>query len=72
VGLTDSIPALAIPLKALNPLAGQAFHFGSWIMACFVLQGLFGALLVRITVGPWTVLHYAYWASPDFSLPLGG
>lgn len=36
---SDSIPLLAIPLKALDPFLPQRFHyFGFWILACFVLQ----------------------------------
>lgn len=36
---SDSIPLLAIPLKALDFLLPEKFHyFGIWIFACFVLQ----------------------------------
>lgn len=36
---SDSIPLLAIPFKALDPLLPERFHyFGIWMLACFVLQ----------------------------------
>ena len=36
---SDSIPLLAIPLKALDPLLPDRFHyFGLWIFASFLLQ----------------------------------
>jgi hypothetical protein len=36
---SDSIPLLAIPLKALGPLLPERFHyFGLWILASLVLQ----------------------------------
>lgn len=48
IGNTDALPLLAFPLKTLHavlPDPGQ--FFGAWLLACFVLQGVFGALLVR-------------------------
>lgn len=36
---SDSIPLLAIPLKALDAFLPEKFHyFGLWIFACFLLQ----------------------------------
>ena len=36
---SDSIPLLAIPLKALDAFLPEKFHyFGIWIFACFILQ----------------------------------
>ncbi|MGD9903489.1 MAG: DUF6311 domain-containing protein [Vicinamibacterales bacterium] len=48
VGNSDAIPLVALPLKAFHgwfPDPGQ--YLGAWLLACFVLQGVFGALLVR-------------------------
>lgn len=47
VGLTDSIPVVAIGAKAIRGLLPETFQYlGLWLLLCFVLQGLFGALLV--------------------------
>lgn len=51
VALTDSIPALALPFKALVPAAGDFQYIGLWLLACFVLQGVFGALLAATATG---------------------
>jgi hypothetical protein len=52
VGLTDSIPLLAIPLKAFRQFLREDFQFlGFWLLCSFVLQGVFGALLVRTRTG---------------------
>ena len=48
IGYTDSIPLVAIPLKAVEgwlPLPMQ--YLGAWMLVCFALQGLFGVLLAR-------------------------
>ena len=48
IGNTDAVPLVAFPLKplhALLPDPGQ--YLGAWLLACYVLQGVFGALLVR-------------------------
>ena len=43
---TDSIPLLTIPLKLFSSFLPDIFQFhGLWLLACYVLQGLFGALL---------------------------
>jgi hypothetical protein len=54
VGLTDSIPVFAFTFKLLNPVLPTDFQYiGLWLLCCFVLQGLFAALLMRsITQDP--------------------
>lgn len=54
VAYTDSIPLLAIPLKLFDNFLPMPFqYFGPWLAACFVLQGVFGALLMsRLTRDP--------------------
>ena len=48
IGNTDAVPLLAIPLKAAQSLLPEPFqYFGWWLLTCYVLQGVFGALLVR-------------------------
>ena len=50
VGLTDSIPLASGLFKLLDPLLPATFQFiGIWLVTCFALQGLFGALLMRLT-----------------------
>ena len=47
VGLTDSIPIFAVLFKAIDPLLGGDWQYiGLWLLCCWVLQGVFGALLV--------------------------
>ncbi len=47
VGLTDSIPILAFAFKAIDPLLGGDWQYiGLWLLSCWVLQGVFVALLV--------------------------
>ena len=49
VGLTDSIPLASAFFKLLDPLLPPTFQFiGLWLVTCFALQGLFGALLMRL------------------------
>ena len=49
VGLTDSIPLASALFKLLDPLLPPTFQFiGIWLVTCFALQGLFGALLMRL------------------------
>ena len=54
VVFTDSIPLVAIPLKALAAVLPSEFqYFGLWILLSFGLQGLFAGLLVgRLTQSP--------------------
>ena len=49
VGLTDAIPVLAFVFKLIDPLLPENFQFiGLWLVLSFALQGLFGALLMRL------------------------
>lgn len=46
VALTDSIPLLAVPLRAAQALLPRPFqYFGLWLLVCFVLQGVVSARL---------------------------
>lgn len=46
VALTDSIPLLAVPLRAVASLLPRPFqYFGLWLLGCFVLQGVASARL---------------------------
>lgn len=48
VALTDSIPVAAGLFKALGPVLPENFQYiGFWLLGCFVLQGVFGALLMQ-------------------------
>jgi hypothetical protein len=47
VGLTDSIPIFAFLFKAVDPLlVGDWQYIGLWLLISWLLQGVFGALLV--------------------------
>ena len=49
VSYTDSIPLFAIFFKLISPVLPQTFqYFGLFVCLCFILQGLFGALLVNL------------------------
>jgi hypothetical protein len=49
VALTDSLPLMAAAFKAIDPLLPTRFQYiGLWLLLCFVLQGVFGALLMRV------------------------
>ena len=46
IAYTDSIPLLALPAKLLSRwLPDSIQYIGPWLALCFVLQGVFGALL---------------------------
>lgn len=48
IGNTDAIPLVAMPLKLVAAWLPTPFQFlGPWLFACWVLQGVFGALLAR-------------------------
>lgn len=48
ISFTDSIPLLAIPFKLLNNVLPRPFqYFGFWVMVCFILQAVFGYLLLK-------------------------
>jgi hypothetical protein len=49
VGFTDSIPLVALLLKPFSAwLPASMQYFGLWLLLCFALQGVFGALLTRL------------------------
>jgi len=49
VGYTDSIPIIALLLKPFhNALPADFQYLGAWLLVCFVLQGIFGVLLMRV------------------------
>jgi hypothetical protein len=44
---SDAVPLMAIPFKALSPILPEQFqYFGLWTFTSFVLQGVFGWLLM--------------------------
>lgn len=46
--LTDSIPLLALPLKLLSTILPHPFQYlGLWLLTSYILQGFFGAKLLR-------------------------
>jgi len=51
ISYTDSIPLFAIIFKVFNKLLPSNFqYFGIWILLCYILQGIFGSLLlIRVT-----------------------
>ena len=49
VSYTDSIPLFAIFFKAISDILPETFqYFGIFVMLCFILQGVFGALLTSL------------------------
>ncbi len=49
VGLTDSIPLLALTFKLLNPILTETFqYFGIWIFSCVFLNGYFGFKILNL------------------------
>lgn len=49
IGLTDSLPLLALPFKAMSFLLPADFQYaGLWLLACHVLMGVFGLRLSGI------------------------
>ncbi|MFN7978702.1 MAG: DUF6311 domain-containing protein [Vicinamibacterales bacterium] len=55
IGLTDSIPLVAYLLKPFSAwLPAHTQYLGSWLLACFALQGALGARLVgRFAASAW-------------------
>ncbi|MGA0064211.1 MAG: DUF6311 domain-containing protein [Ilumatobacteraceae bacterium] len=44
----DAIPLLALPMKFLLAFTDAQFQYlGAWLLACFVLQGVFAVMLLR-------------------------
>lgn len=49
VGLTDSIPLLALTFKLLNPILTETFqYFGFWIFSCVFLNGYYGFKILNL------------------------
>ena len=49
IGFTDSVPLAALALKPFDGWLPTPFqYFGLWLLLCFVLQGMFGALITRV------------------------
>jgi len=49
---TDSIPLFAITLKLLSPLLPEHFQYhGLWLLLVYILQGVFGVLLLKRITG---------------------
>lgn len=47
IALTDSVPLVAVPLKVADAILPPVFQYmGLWLLACYMLQAFFGALLV--------------------------
>lgn len=48
ISFTDSIPLLAVPFKLLAGFLPQNFQYiGFWLLLCFILQAVFGFLLIK-------------------------
>jgi hypothetical protein len=57
VGMTDSLPLVAMFFKLFDPLLPSRFQYiGLWLLGCFMLQGVFAVLLMRL-VAPRRVLQ---------------
>jgi Family of unknown function (DUF6311) len=49
IGFTDANPLLALPLRLVSPWLPHEFQYiGPWLLACFALQGWFGARLAAL------------------------
>jgi hypothetical protein len=54
IGNTDAVPLASFALKPWHPLLPTPFQFlGAWLLLCFVLQGVFGVLLLRLATPDW-------------------
>jgi hypothetical protein len=54
IGNTDAIPVVAFALKPLQALLPEPSQYlGAWLLLCFVLQGVFGVLLLRLATPDW-------------------
>ena len=47
VGQLDAIPVWSLFVRASGLLSGADQHFGLWLLICFMLQGLFAAVLAN-------------------------
>jgi hypothetical protein len=67
---TDSIPLFALLFKPLSPWLPEQFQYtGMWLLACFLLQALFGWLLVGLAT-PRSALRLAGCALFVFAPPM--
>ena len=49
IGFTDSVPLAALALKPFSSLLPHPFQFlGVWLLLCFALQGVLGAVITRL------------------------
>lgn len=54
IGNTDAIPVVALALKPFEALLPEPSQYlGAWLLLCFVLQGVFGVLLMRLATPDW-------------------
>ncbi|MEZ5417020.1 MAG: DUF6311 domain-containing protein [Vicinamibacterales bacterium] len=54
IGNTDAIPLAALALKPLQAVLPEPFQYlGAWLLLCFVLQGVFAVLLMRLATTDW-------------------
>ncbi len=54
IGNTDAVPLAAFALKPFHSSLPRPFQFlGAWLLLCFVLQGVFGALIVGLATPDW-------------------
>lgn len=54
IGNTDAIPVVAFALKPFEARLPEPFQYlGAWLLLCFVLQGVFGVLLVGQATSDW-------------------
>ncbi|KAF1053040.1 MAG: hypothetical protein GAK43_01611 [Stenotrophomonas maltophilia] len=54
---SDSLPLFALPFKLLDPILPATFqYFGLWVLACILLQGVFGYLLLSRFISERNVL----------------
>lgn len=54
IGLTDSLPLFAFPLKLVQTWLPTDFQYvGLWFALCFVLQGVAGAMLTEVFSRRW-------------------
>lgn len=54
IGNTDAVPLASFALKPWHRFLPTPFQFlGAWLLLCFVLQGVFGVLLMRLAIADW-------------------
>lgn len=63
IGYTDSIPLMAFLLKPFHSILPADFQYlGLWLLLCFVLQGIFGLLLLKLV----TTNRFLQWMGATF------